>query len=108
MAKDNKIYVKIYGQNEYRRLLNVLEDKQYHWQSGQRAIEPPLYVRKMTDKEGNDVVGIRILSLNKKTIGFYPIEILNRQTRLYILKRRCVSVDDAIKVVKIKERMCLL
>lgn len=98
MAENNQIFVKIYGQNEYLRLLNALKTKQFHWKSGQPAMEPPVFLREMTDAEGNDVVGIRGLLLNKKTIGYFPIEVFDNQEKSHLLNA-CVNVDDAIKMI---------
>ena len=90
--------VKIYGNNEYIRLLYALDKKDYRWQSGQRAANPPFFFRKMTDSEGNDVSGIRRISVENKTIGYYPIEVLTDYEKQQILKT-CLSVDDMISII---------
>lgn len=90
--------VKIYGNNEYIRLLYALDKKDYQWQSGQRAANPPFFFRKMTDSDGNDVVGIREVSIENKTIGYYPIEVLTNNEKQQILKT-CLSVDDVIGII---------
>lgn len=90
--------VKIYGNNEYMRLLYALNKKDYHWQSGQYAANPPFFFRKMTDSEGNDVIGIRGISIENKTIGYYPIEVLTNHEKQQILKT-CLSVDDVISII---------
>ena len=90
--------VKIYGNNEYIRLLYALDKKDYRWQSGQRAANPPFFFRKMTDSDGNDVVGIREVSIENKTIGYYPIEVLTNNEKQQILKT-CLSVDDVIGII---------
>ena len=90
--------VKIYGNNEYIRLLYALDKKDYRWQSGQRAANPPFFFRKMTDSDGNDVVGIREVSIENKTIGYYPIEVLTNNEKQQILKT-CLSVDDVISII---------
>lgn len=90
--------VKIYGNNEYVRLLYALDKKDYRWQSGQRAGNPPFFFRKMTDSEGNDVIGIRGISIENKTIGYYPIEVLTNNEKQQILKT-CLSVDDIISII---------
>lgn len=90
--------VKIYGNNEYMRLLYALDKKDYRWQSGQRATNPPFFFRKMTDSEGNDVIGIRGISIENKTIGYYPIEVLTNHEKQQILKT-CLSVDDIISII---------
>lgn len=90
--------VKIYGNNEYIRLLYALDKKDYRWQSGQRAVNPPFFFRKMTDSEGNDVIGIRGISVENKTIGYYPIEVLTDYEKQQILKT-CLSVNDVISII---------
>lgn len=90
--------VKIYGNNEYMRLLYALDKKDYYWQSGQRAANPPFFFRKMTDSEGNDVIGIRGISIENKKIGYYPIEVLTSHEKQQILKT-CLSVDDVISII---------
>lgn len=90
--------VKIYGNNEYIRLLYALDKKDYRWQSGQRAANPPFFFRKMADLEGNDVIGIRGISVENKTIGYYPIEVLTDYEKQQILKT-CISVDDMISII---------
>lgn len=90
--------VKIYGNNEYICLLYALDKKDYRWQSGQRAANPPFFFRKMTDSEGNDVIGIRGISIENKTIGYYPIEVLTDYEKQQILKT-CLSVDDIISII---------
>lgn len=90
--------VKIYGNNEYIRLLYTLDKKDYRWQSEQRAANPPFFFRKMTDSEGNDVIGIRGISVENKTIGYYPIEVLTDHEKQQILKT-CLSVDDMISII---------
>ena len=90
--------VTIYGNNEYIRLLYALDKKDYRWQSGQRAANPPFFFRKMTDSEGNDVIGIRGISVENKTIGYCPIEVLTDYEKQQILKT-CLSVDDMISII---------
>ena len=90
--------MKIYGNNEYIRLLYALDKKDYRWQSGHRAANPPFFFRKMTDSEGNDVIGIRGISVENKTIGYYPIEVLTDYKKQQILKT-CLSVDDMISII---------
>ena len=54
--------------------------------------------RKMTDSEGNDVIGIRGISIENKTIGYYPIEVLTDREKQQILET-CLSVDDVISII---------
>ena len=84
-----------YGNNEYIRLLYALDKKDYRWQSGQRAANPPFFFRKMTDSEGNDVIGIRGISVENKTIGYYPIEVLTDYE-----KQQMENIKHHVEVIK--------
>lgn len=93
------LYVKVVGDKEYQRLLKVLQQKKFHWASGQEVDKPITFSRAMVDRNGRDVVGVRSLYFGEKLIGFYPIEVFSDAERAAILDD-CLSVDEAVKLLE--------
>lgn len=94
-----RILVKIVGDKEYQRLLEVLQQKNFHWASGRDADKPSTFFRTMVDQDGRDVIGVRSLNFGKKIIGYYPIEVFSDCERVALMDE-CLSVDETMKLLE--------
>lgn len=94
-----RILVKIVGDKEYQRLLEVLQQKNFHLASGRDADKPSTFFRTMVDQDGRDVIGVRSLNFGKKIIGYYPIEVFSDCERVALMDE-CLSVDETMKLLE--------
>lgn len=92
--KDTPIYVRVMA-DDYDRLLNTLDALNYHWLSGQRAGEPPKFLKWLPEQ----TVGVRIVNPSKRAISFYPVEVLSEAERAQTMLR-CKSVEQAVSILE--------